>query len=385
MTGKSLNAPLLPVAACLTAGIVAARYIAVSTRYGLAALIVGVVATTLMHQWPRWQTVGIWLCTALTGLLLASHEINIGEPKLVGNARQQLLQVRSLLTQQYEDAGLEGEAYAIVSAMTLGDKSAMTKGVRTTYNETGASHVLALSGLHLGIIYWLVTLLMPGRRWRLASQVAAILVIWAFALLTGLSTSIVRSATMLTVYALMDIGYRRHASINVLALTAIIMLAVTPSAIFDISFQMSFMAVLSILLFYPLFYGLIPLHWLQRHPAVRLLWGSVALSVAAQIGVAPLIAYYFHRFSTYFLLANAVVIPEAYLILIGALVLLVSGSAVVAAFLTTVAATAGSLLAMIARLPGASVAPLYPTVLQVVLLYVVIASLYVAVSRRVGG
>ena len=378
----TLNAPLLPLAASLIAGIVAGHEVgAVNEWYSLLALVAAVTVTALLTCWSRWQAVGIWLCTALFGFHLSSQDMSLPEPAILTHARQNMLQVRSQLTQQYHDAGLEGEAYAIISAMSLGDKSAMTPYIRRAYNETGAAHVLALSGLHLGIIYWLVTFLTLGDRWRLVSQVVTILVIWAFAFLTGLSPSIVRSAIMLTVYALMNLGYRRHASVNVLAFTTILMLVATPTAVFDIGFQMSFLAVLSILLFYPLLYRLLPDPFLQNHTLIRVLWGTITVSVAAQIGVAPLIAFYFHRFSTYFLLANFVVIPEAYLILIGSLVLLVSGSTVVASGLTTVASLSGSLLSSIARLPGASVEPLHPTVLQVLLLYVVMVSLYIAASR----
>ena len=377
-----MNAPLLPVAASLTAGIVAGHCAEVSEPLSLTALVVSVVATAiLLRHWPRWQTAGIWVSTALIGLHLAGHGPSLPEPTHLLGTRAHMLQVRSQLTEQYRDAGLEGEAYAIISAMTLGDKSALTPDIRNPYNTTGAGHVLALSGLHLGIIYWLITFLMVGRRWQVASQVATILAIWAFALLTGLSPSTVRSAIMLTVYALMSIGYRRQASVNVLAFTAIVMLIVTPSAVFDISFQMSFLAVLAILLFYPLLYGLVPLPFLQRHPLARCLWATAVLSVSAQIGVAPLIAFYFHRFTTYFLLANFVVIPEAYLILTGAAALLLSGSAWVATALTAVAVTAGQLLDGIGRLPWAVMEPLHPTLPQVVLLYVVIGCLYVIASR----
>lgn len=290
--------------------------------------------------------------------------------------RLRLLRIRSHLTERYQSAGITNASYAVIAAMTLGDKSSLTPDIRDTYAITGASHILALSGLHLGIIYWLVTLLMVGRRWRMAAQVVTILAIWAFAFLTGLSPSVVRSAIMLTVYALLSIGYRQGASVNVLAFTAIVMLVTSPLSVFDIGFQMSFLAVLSILLFHPLLYGLIPLPWLQRHTAVRWLWGLTVLSVSAQMGVAPLIAFYFHRFSTYFLLSNFIVVPEAYLILVGALVLLLSGSTLVATALTAVASLANRLLGVVASLPMASIERLQPSVLQTLMVYVVIGCIY---------
>ncbi|MBO6187028.1 MAG: ComEC/Rec2 family competence protein [Prevotella sp.] len=374
-------APLLPVAASLIAGIAAGRYWAEASLYGLPLLVVALVLTALAHRLPRWQTAGIYVSTLLLGYCLSAHEVQWPKPATLRQARHNMLQFRTTLTSQYEAAGLDGEAYAIVAAMTLGDKSALTTDMRHSYNTTGAAHVLALSGLHLSIIYWFITLLTAGRRRHWLIQAVTILTVWAFAFLTGLAPSIVRAATMLTVYALMNIGYRRGASVNVLAFTAIVTLLLTPSAVFDIGFQLSYLAVLGILLFYPHLYGLIPADFLQRHRLVRTLWAMVVVSCAAQIAVAPVIAFYFHRFSPYFLLANIVVIPEAYLILTGGVVLLFSGSALVASALTATALTAGNLLTVIARLPGASISPLHPTLAQTLLLYVVIGSLYVVVTR----
>ena len=120
--------------------------------------------------------------------------------------------------------------------MALCDKSALTKELRETYSKTGASHILALSGLHLGIIYALLSMLIVGRRWQMITQVAIILSIWAFVFLVGMSASVVRSAVMLTVYALLAIGHRHKMSVNTLAFTAIVMLLVTPKALFDVGF-----------------------------------------------------------------------------------------------------------------------------------------------------
>lgn len=373
----SLNAPLVPIAVCLIAGIVAGHYLSTDSVYPLVALPVMLVVAILLRRWPRWQTAGIYLVTALVGYLLSARDIHWPEPQALQQTREYMLQVREGLTEQYLTAGLEGESYAIVSAMTLGDKTALTRDIRDTYSVTGASHVLALSGLHLGIIYWFITLLITGRRWRIVSQIVTILAIWAFTFLTGLAPSTMRAATMLTVYALLQIGHRERASINVLAFTAIVMLLIQPKAVFDIGFQLSYMAVASILLFYPLINGLIPKPFQQEHTIVRWLWGMVGVSLAAQLGVAPLIAFYFHRFSTWFLLTNNIVIPGAYLILIGALVLLVTGSPWVAGLLAAGVTLMNQWLGTIASWPLASIEGLYPSVLQVVLVYVVIACLYV--------
>ena len=266
------------------------------------------------------------------------------------------------------------DAYAVVAAMALGDKSALTKELKDVYSITGASHVLALSGLHLGIIYTLLSLLIRGRRWQMASQLLIILSIWAFVFLVGLSTSVVRSAMMLSIYALMSLGHRDKMSVNTLAFSAIVLLIVNPLSLFDVGFQMSFMAVFAILILYPLFEGVFSQEFLMSHRIVRWVWAMVTVSCAAQIGVAPLIAYYFGRFSTYFLLTNFVVIPATTLILYLSLLVFIVPS--LAYLLLYVVGLLNSVLTKMAALPGASIDGLTPTVLQVVMVYVIIASCY---------
>ena len=120
--------------------------------------------------------------------------------------------------------------------------------------------------------------------------------------MVGLSPSVVRSSVMISIYALLSLGYREKMSVNTLAFTAIIMLVVNPRSLYDVGFQLSFAAVLAILVLNPLFSKVIPLHVLLRHRWLRFWWGLTTVSVSAQVGTAPLVAYYFGTFSTYFLL-----------------------------------------------------------------------------------
>lgn len=294
------------------------------------------------------------------------------DSEMVQRAGERMLAYRDQLLRQYQQWGIGEENYAIVAAMTLGDKTALTPDIRESFNITGAGHVLAISGLHLGILYMMVSFLVRGLRLRIVTQVLTILLIWAFAFLVGMSPSVVRSATMLTIYGLLSLGYRQKMSINVLAFTAIVLLVLKPQSLFDIGFQMSFLAVLAILLCYPLLNRVFSERWMMEHRLVRWLWGMTALSLSAQIGVAPLIAFYFHRFSTYFLLSNFIVIPCAYLILVGAILLFVMRLQVVATVLTTVTAWMRQALDAIATLPYASIDGLYPTLSQTILIYIFI-------------
>ena len=280
------------------------------------------------------------------------------------------LKQRSRLLQRLAVEGADNNQYSVLAAMALGDKSALTKELKEVYAVTGASHVLALSGLHLGIIYTLLSMLIVGRRWQMVSQVLIVLSIWAFVFLVGMSTSVVRSATMITIYALFSLGHRNKMTVNTLAFTAIVMLIVNPLSLYDVGFQMSFMAVFAILVLMPLMMSVFSQEYLLSHEVVRWFYSMVAVSCAAQIGTAPLIAYYFGRFSTYFLLTNFLVVPAATLILWLSPVVLAFPS--LAYLLLYIVKCLNTVLEQIAAWPGASIEALHPSVVQTVMVYVVV-------------
>jgi len=303
------------------------------------------------------------------------------------------LKQRSCLLKRFKSQGLDGDEYAIVAAMALGDKTALSHELKDVYAETGASHILALSGLHLGIIYVLLTLFIARRRWRTLAQVLTVICIWAFVFLVGMSVSVVRSAIMLTIYALLSLGHRDRMSVNVLAFTAIVMLCWNPLSLFDIGFQLSFMSVFSILLFTPLFMQCSTLfipsgtqNYLAKSVRATILdrisswiWGMAAVSLAAQIGVAPLIAYYFGRFSPCFLLTNFIVVPAATLILYLSLVILLVPS--LSFLLIYTVGALNAIMIHIDSLPMCSIDGLHPSVVQVVFVYVVIGAAYLILKR----
>lgn len=371
------TAPLLIPAICLMVGILLGSHLSLSVPFCIVLLLAMVVATALLGRWSKLQTIGIALCSLMLGFLIIEMDlskVDDGEPTRIERTQQYFLHQRTLLLQRLETAGLSDNQYAVVAAMALGDKSSLTKDLKETYSMTGASHILALSGLHLGIIYALLSMLVVGRRWQMVSQVAIILSIWAFVFLVGMSTSVVRSAVMLTVYALLAIGHRQKMSVNTLAFTAIVMLLVSPQALFDVGFQMSFMAVFSILLFTPLFYRPFSSEYLMTHRLVKWLWGMVAVSIAAQIGVAPLIAYYFGRFSCFFLLTNFIVIPAATLILYLSLATLLIPS--IGVVLASIVGLLNTTLLYISTIPGATIDGLHPSVMLTASIYAIIFATY---------
>ena len=379
-------APLLPLAVCLMAGIVVGRYVSLPVSWWFL-LSGGVVVTLLLWRFVHLQTLGIILCFVFLGAAMMERQhpaeghpqSEASQDSRLSRSRTFFLHQRDRLLHRLSDGGLEGDAYAVVAAMALGDKSALTKDLRETYSVTGASHVLALSGLHLGIIYMLLSLLVLGRRWRMFSQLFLIVSIWGFVFLVGMSMSVVRAAIMISVYALLSLGHRDKMSVNTLAFTAIVMLMVHPLSLFDVGFQLSFMAVFSILVWYPFFEGLIPQPFLMSHRLVKWLWTMLAVSCAAQLGTAPLVAYYFGRFSTLFLITNMVVIPTATLILYLALLVLIVPS--LAYLLNNIVTFLNTFLDRMTALPCASIEGLHPSVLQTIMVYVVIAAVYMIIDR----
>jgi competence protein ComEC len=378
--------PLVRAVICLMAGIVIGDSLQITIPL-LPVFAGGVLVALLLWKYEHLQTIAIGICFVVLGSLLIQRqqpervmtaEISQQQMSRIDRSKTFFLRQRVKLLERLQREGLEGDVYAVVAAMALGDKSALTKDLKNVYSLTGASHVLALSGLHLGIIYTLISFLIVGRRWQMVSQLICILSIWTFVFLVGMSVSVVRSAIMLTIYALLSLGHRDKMSVNTLAFAALAMLVVSPRSLFDIGFQMSFMAVLSILLWMPVFMGVFSERFLMEHHWVKWGWGMVAVSVAAQTGVAPLVAYYFGRFSSYFLLTNFIVIPAATLILyLSLVVLLIPRLAYLLIYIVT---KLNAVLSYIATIPGASIDGLHPTLLQVSMVYVIILAVYLLLT-----
>ena len=282
-----------------------------------------------------------------------SYEFQKTELTRIQRSRVFFLKLRHRLLQRFRQHGIEGETYSIVAAMSLGDKSALNKDLRQIYNASGAAHILALSGLHIGIIY-------------------AILSIWAFVFLVGLPTSAIRSAIMLTLYSVMSLGYREKMSLNTLAFSAFVMLIASPSSLFDVGFQLSYLSVLSIMVLMPVIDGWCPK--VLSRPLFRKGWSMMMVTIAAQIGTAPLIIHYFGYFSVYSLFSNIVAIPAAILILYLSIATLITS--VFAAPLTAIVHFLNSCLEVTARLPSPDITPTNLSVLQVVLFYALVLITY---------
>ena len=228
---------------------------------------------------------------------------------------------------------------ALISAITLGERDALDSDLRQSFAAAGAAHVLAVSGLHTGIIYIVVVSLLTCfglwrplyeqriRRALLSSCIIAVM--WAYAFITGLSPSVMRAALMLTIIQVGWICRRQSLSFNTLAAAACICLWIDPLSLFSVSFQLSFAAVAGILLFVPHFNSL----WRVHSKFTRFMRDLVTVSATATIGTLPVSLYYFSQVARFFLLTNLVVLPAAYVLVISGLLVLALAHTPVGAWL----------------------------------------------------
>lgn len=232
--------------------------------------------------------------------------------------------VREQLTGIYRRYNLQGDTLAILSALTLGDKKAIDPEVRQVFSNSGAMHVLAVSGLHVGIIFLAFNLVfsflkrIPRGNYLLIGL--GIMVLWTYALLTGLSPSVQRAALMFSMVQVAG-GLRRPANIyNTLAASCFVLLAVNPNLLFEVGFQLSYSAVFSIVYFQPGLSALVPL----RNKLARYFTGLLSVSLAAQIGTFALSCFYFRQLPVWFWITNLVVIPAAFVFIVLAIFIILA-------------------------------------------------------------
>ena len=238
---------------------------------------------------------------------------------------QRVLTIRGRARQILNQVIHQSREQQIAQALLLGIKDYLDQEVKTAYASVGAMHVLAVSGLHVGIIYLiLLALLKPLRLLPYGSYFIFILLItgiWLYALLTGFSPSVMRAATMFSVVSLKEISIRRANIYNSLGLAAIVILLIRPDYLFAVGFQLSFIAVFGIVHLYPIIHGL----WQPSNWVLQKVWTLSGISLAAQLATFPLSMYYFNQFPVYFLVSNLVVIPGAFVLLLLGLFTIVLG------------------------------------------------------------
>ncbi|MGB1204000.1 MAG: ComEC/Rec2 family competence protein [Chitinophagales bacterium] len=242
---------------------------------------------------------------------------------------------------------IDGEKQkAVASALLLGYKHLLEDDLVAIYSHTGAMHVLAVSGLHVGIIAGFIGFLLSfldkrGNNGRRLKVILMLLTIWIFAFITGMPPSVMRASLMFSFWIIALNKKHYINTYNIIATSAFFLLLSNPFLIKHVGFQLSYMAVIFIIWLQPKIYNVFTI----KNKLLDYLWALTAVSIAAQLGTLPLSLYYFNQFPFYFLLSNMVVIPAAGLILsIGVLLFIFATFSLLLAPFSYLAALVGDVL-----------------------------------------
>lgn len=246
--------------------------------------------------------------------------------------------IRERLIEKLQMQGFTKEQFSIIQALLLGQRQDIDPEILKDYQNAGAVHILAISGLHIGILMLLLQwLLAPLDFWYLKGAIIKtiliILTLWSFTWISGLSPSVLRATTMFSFLAIGNHLQTQNSSYNALAVSAFLLLCFDPLLLFAVGFQLSYVAVIAIVWIHPKIHLMYqPKFWLDQK-----LWDTLTVTLAAQIGVLPLSLYYFHQFPALFFVSNLLIIPVLGGFLgLGVLVLILSQLSLLPKFLAQV-------------------------------------------------
>lgn len=224
-------------------------------------------------------------------------------------------QLRENINLKLKNYNFNPDELSIINALILGQRQDISKEIYDSYTQAGAIHILAVSGLHVGIILLILNFIFrPLERFKhgiLTKTLLILILLWCFAIIAGLSASVTRAVTMFSIVAI-GMNLKRPTNIyNTLAISMFVLLLIKPTFLFDVGFQLSYLAVFSIVWIQPLLYNL----WKPKLYLVDKFWQIFTVTVSAQFGVVPISLYYFHQFPSLFFISNLVIIPVLGIIL----------------------------------------------------------------------
>ena len=217
--------------------------------------------------------------------------------------------LRNRIIVKLKQQDFEKDEMAVIQALLLGQRQELSKEIQANYASAGVIHILAVSGLHVGIILFMLNWLLKFlNRWKYGVVIKTLFLLallWSFALLAGLSPSVVRAVSMFSFVAIGLQLKRRTSVLNTLFVSLLILLLINPYYIFQVGFQLSYSAVFSIVIFQPYIASL----FRTKNKISGYLWKIASVTIAAQIGVLPLSLFYFHQFPGLFILSNILILP----------------------------------------------------------------------------
>lgn len=307
---------------------------------------------------------------------LVKLNINCGNP-----LKKFAIEVRKSQVNKYRKLIKDDEAFAVASTLVLGDRANLDQETLNAYSKTGTIHALSVSGMHVGLIYlllnWLLFFLNGNRILKILKLSTIIVVIWYYSLLTGLAPSIFRAAVMLTVFIIAKAFNKSSNSYNIIAFTAFCLLFYDPYLIWNVGFQLSFLAVFGLIYLQPKIYK-----WFYfKNKWLNKLWNLTAISLAAQLATFPLSIYYFHQFPIYFIVSNLfIVLPITAIMYIGIAILLVRVYFLAPIFEWLILFT-NNTLKLIASLPYAGINGIWINQWQLLLLSIALILLILAFTN----
>jgi competence protein ComEC len=228
---------------------------------------------------------------------------------------------RNYLLDVYRKFNIKGDEFAVLAALTLGYTDDLQPDLRASYSATGAMHILSVSGMHVGVVYivmaFLLGFLNKSQRQKVFKTVFIMLFLWAYAFLSGLSAAVIRATLMFTFVALATCFERKSQIYNTIFMSMLAMLLYNPNFLYDVGFQLSYSAVLSIIFFQPIVDKL----YNPTNRFSKFTWEMFSVSIAAQLGTTPFTLYYFQQFPNYFLITNFIAIPLSSLVIYVAMAL----------------------------------------------------------------
>ncbi|WP_051907776.1 ComEC/Rec2 family competence protein [Flavimarina sp. Hel_I_48] len=217
--------------------------------------------------------------------------------------------LRNFLQQRLIKYDFAPREWGVINALLLGQRQQLSPETRQNYIDAGVIHILAISGLHVGIILFLLRFIFKPlgnkRTMRRLRSILVILGVWIFAFIAGLSPSVLRAATMFTFLQIGLASNRKNGGMNGLIASGFFLLLIDSSLLFQVGFQLSYAAVFFILWLQPSIYAL----WKPKNRILSYFWGVFSVTFTAQLGVLPLSLFYFHQFSSLFFISNILVIP----------------------------------------------------------------------------
>ncbi len=295
--------------------------------------------------------------------------------------------LRSELLKIFEDNGMSGREYAVISAILLGQTDKIDPELYKDYTGSGALHVLSVSGMHVGIIFLslgiFLSFLDKIKRGKIVKAIILILTIWFYALLTGLSPSVIRASAMISFIIIGKALKRDSEAINILSASVFVILCFNPLLLLEVGFQLSFLAVFGMILFYDIFYKL----WSPKNKWIDKFWQVSCVSVSAQLITTPLSLFYFHQFPNYFFLTNLVVFVFAAVVMyVGIFVILVSFipfvSTISAKILAWLIFAMNESIGFIENLPYSVSRSIHLNFTEAIVLYILLISIIYAVVNR---